>query len=171
MAGVFNGDVIIKQCIEQGLQDIRNNPWLIDHIMGQFNDEPSLRKAYGQQEIQNCKDWFLNNTVKVLLKYRLDKEETPCITIALGSSSEKEDMKHMSDQSTTTVTLMPAEINKPINYIIKPFTPTSFDEATGEIGVPNTVNIRIINPGMVVVDPKTGNGYVVIGKNTDSILI
>lgn len=166
---IFSGDTIIKLAIEQGLNDIRSNPWLIDNIMGQFK-EPAL-SVYGQKEIDRCKEWFLNNKTEVLLRYRNDKDEFPCVTIALNSSSEMEDMKHLADTSTESVILMPSDINKPINYIVKPFVPTEINNNTGFVGISNTRAIRLARPDMILVDVNNGNGYVIREIVEDGVLI
>lgn len=157
---IFSGDTVIKLAIEQGLSDIRSNLWLIDNIMGHFKD-PAL-STYGQKEIDRCKEWFKNNKIEVLLRYRLDKDEFPCVTIALNSSSEIEDMRHLADTSTESVVLMPSDINKPINYIVKPFVPSEVDNDSGFVGISSSIkSARLIQPGMILVDVSNGNGYVI----------
>ena len=155
---IFSGDTVIKLAVEQGLSDIRSNPWLIDNIMGHFKD-PAL-STYGQKEIDRCKEWFLNNKIEILLRYRLDKDEFPCVTIALNSSSEMEDMKHLADTSTESEILLPSDINKPISYIVKPFVPTEVDSSTGFVGIPESIKAsRLIRQGMILADVTNGNGY------------
>lgn len=168
---MFNGDLIIKLAIQQGLEDIRQNPWLIDDVMGQFSDEPALRAVYGDKEIQRCKEWFLNNKIDVYLRYRNDKDQLPCVTIGLGSSSEIESMATLADQTTETEELTGSAIGKPIGYLVKPFTPTEYDPSTGFVGTPKSVKLRIVQPGMVLVDPATGNGYRILDKNSDGVII
>src|SRR5574338_219491 len=98
--GIFQGDLIIKTAIELGMEDMRKNPWLIDHMLGDVVSNQYLRDKYGQKQIE---------------------------------------MKHMGDLSTETTVLMPNTIGKPIPYIVKPFTPKSYDHNTGEVGIdPNT---------------------------------
>lgn len=167
---IFSGDVVIKLAVEQGLADIRANPYLIDNIMGQFKD-PALA-TYGQKEIDRCKEWVLNNKIEVLLRYRLDKDEFPCVTIALNSSSELEDMKHLADTSTESVILMPSDINKPISYVVKPFVPTEFDINSGFVGIPSSAkNTQAIRAQMILVNLSTGDGYIIIDIAEGGILI
>jgi hypothetical protein len=158
---IFAGDVVIKLAIQQGLEDLRKNPWLLDDILGQFSSEPAMASVYGKKEIDAAKEWFLNNKIDIYMRYRLDKDQFPCITIALGSSSELDEMKHMADQSTEVVTLMPNDINKPISFVVKPFTPSSYDDDLGELVAPASVSLRQVRPGMILVDPDTGNGWVI----------
>ena len=167
---IFSGDVTLKLAIEQSLEDIRTNPYLIDNIMGQFK-EPHL-KSYGDKEIARCKEWFLNNKIEVLLRYRLDKDEFPCITIALNSSTEMDDMKHLGDTSTESAILLPSDINKPIGFIVKPFTPSELDRDSGFVGIPEgTKNLNAIRPDMILVDPATGNGYPILEVVDGGVMI
>jgi len=158
---IFAGDVIIAEAIRQGLEDMRKNLWLLDDVFGNFVQEPALRDKYGQKEIDAAKDWFMNNKIEVNLRYRNDKDHFPCVTIALGSSSEKEEMKHLADLSTEVETLMPNQIGKPIPYIVKPFVPDSYDQATGILTVPKSVKLKGVRAGQILVDPDTGIGYII----------
>jgi hypothetical protein len=158
---IFAGDVIIAEAIRQGLEDMRKNLWLLDDVFANFTKEPALKDKYGQKEIDAAKDWFLNNKIEVNLRYRNDKDQFPCVTIALGSSSEKEEMKHLGDLSTEVETLMPNQIGKPIPYIVKPFIPISYDQTTGVLTVPDSVSMRGVRSGQILVDPDTGNGYII----------
>ncbi len=166
---IFAGDVIIAEAIRQGLEDMRKNLWLLDDVFASFVKEPALRDKYGQKEIDAAKDWFTNNKIEVNLRYRNDKDQFPCVTIALGSSAEKEDMKHLSDLSTEVETLMPNQIGKPIPYIVKPFVPDSYNQTTGILSIPKSVKTRGVRPGQILVDPDTGNGYVIQAVTTEGI--
>ena len=168
---IFAGDVLIKAAIEQGLEDVRKNLWLIDDILSQFTQEEVLKTKYGQKEIDSAKDWFVNNNIAVNMKYRIDKDVFPCVSISLGSSNELEDMRHMADQSTSVETLMPSQIGKPIPYILKPFVPTSYDSESGLVGVPAELSLDDVNAGMVLVNPDSGDGYVILGTQAGSIQI
>jgi hypothetical protein len=158
---IFPGDVIIAETIRQGIEDLRKNPWLLDDVFSAFRNEPALKDKYGEKEISAAKDWFLNNKIEVNLRYRNDKDQFPCVTIALGSSIEKEDMKHLGDLSTHVETLMPNQIGKPIAYIVKPFTPEEYDLATGIVTVPTSVSLRQVRAGQILVNPDNANGYVI----------
>jgi hypothetical protein len=168
---IFSGDVIIKQAIELGLEDIRQNIWILDDIMGQFTQDARLAKVYGSKEISACREWFLNNRIEINLRYRLDKDQFPCITIGLGSSSEIEDMKHMADLSTEVEELMPNQIGKTIPYIIKPFVPKSYDSNTGLMAVDSKTSLRKAVAGQLLVDPTTGNAYPISNITAEGIFI
>lgn len=168
MSGIFPGDAIIKAAIELGIEDMRKNLWLIDHMLEDLVANPYLKEKFGQKQVDACKEWFVNNQIDVCLRPRDDKDRLPCITIEMGSSNEKSEMKSMADQSTESVMLLPNQINKPIPYVLKPFVPVSYDEDTGEISVSDNVDVGSVAPGMILVNPSNGNGYIIqsVGPNT-----
>jgi len=168
---IFAGDVVIAEAIRQGLDDMRKNPWLLDDVFSSFATDDSLKDKYGQKEIDNAKDWFLNNKIEVVMRYRLDKDQFPLVTIALGSSTEIEDMKHLGDLSTQVETLMPSKIGQPIPYIVKPFVPEAYDQSTGILTVPDSVSLRGVRAGQILVDPDKGLGYVIQDILPEGILL
>lgn len=170
--GIFQGDMIIKTAIELGMEDMRKNPWLIDHMFEDLIQNQYLAQKYGQKQIDACKEWFANNKIEFYMALSKDKDVTPCITISMGNSPEKQDMKTMADQSTETVLLMPNTIGKPIPYVVKPFVPVSYNEATGDLAIPdNSPGTDGVSVGMILVDPATGNGYGIIDITEDGIQI
>lgn len=156
---LFLGDLRIKAAMELGLEDISKNPWILNDILGDTLSNEYLRERYGTQ-IESCKQWLANNRVNVLLSNRDDKMEFPSIVIELGPSNEKPEMKHMADLSTETVKLMPNEINKPIAFVVKP-TAGSYNSTTGAFTFATTTDITTVSPGMVLVDPTSGTGYII----------
>lgn len=156
---LFLGDIRLKTCIELGLADITKNPWILDDILGDTLGNPYLRERYGSQ-IDSCKQWLANNRINIFMSARDDKVEFPCVTIEIGTSSEKADMKHMGDLSTESTVLYPNNINKPIPYVLKPVS-GSYDSNTGAFTFSTAVNLNNVSPGMILVDPTTGNGYVI----------
>ena len=161
---LFLGDQRLKACIQLGLEDIQKNLWILNDILGDSVANPYLQKLYGTQ-IESCKQWLANNRINIFMSARDDKVEFPCITIELGNSSEKSEMKHMADLSTETIQLMPTDINRPIPYVIKPIS-GSYEPISGSFTFGSAVDLTIVAPGMILVDPATGNGYVINDINT-----
>lgn len=171
MAGIFQGDIFIKLAIELGLEDIRKNPFLIDHMFEDLKTNRYVKEKYGEKQIDACKEWFANNQIDIYVRQRDDRDHLPCITVEIGQGNEKEDMKHMGDESTETVMLMPNKIGKPIPFIIKPFIPTGYDQATGDLAIDPSIDLSIVSPGMILVNPANGNGYVIQGVTEDGLQI
>jgi hypothetical protein len=159
---IFQSDLSIKTAIVLGLEDIRKDIWLLDDILGDCLTNPYLKDKYGQKQIDACKEWFKNNQIEVYMAERRDRDQYPCVTINLGTSQEKDDMKTMADQSTEKVRLLPNQIGKPIPYVVKPFGGFTYNPGTGELLVPSdTKNVDNIAIGMILVDPVAGQGYVI----------
>lgn len=170
--GVFQLDLSVLRAVELGLEDIRKNPWLINHMLGDCLDNPYLKDKYGQKQIDACREWFLNNNIQISMHLTNDKDQFPLIAITPGPAPEKIDMKSMADLSTETVVLLPQEINKPIAYIVKPFTPSGYDSSTGIVGIPaNTKGADTISAGMILVDPSNGQGFVIQDVTDEGIQI
>lgn len=172
MPGIFQGDIIIKRAIELGIEDMRKNPWLIDHMMDDLVKSPYFDKEYGQKQIDACKEWFKRSRIGFYMSQENGRNEYPCITIEMGSSNEKQEMKTMADQSTESEILLPNKIGKKIPYVVKPFVPTGYDISSGTVSLPdNLVGIDDVAEGMILVDPTTGNGYPIEDINADGIVI
>lgn len=156
---LFLGDIRIKTMLELGLDDIKKNDWLLNDVLGDTISNEYLRERYASQ-ISSCKQWLANNRIYIFMSERDDKMEFPCITIEMGTSNEKSDMKHMADLSTQSIKLLPNNINKPIPYVIKPLL-GSYDPSSGAFAFSSTVDLLTVSPGMVLVNPTTGVGYVI----------
>lgn len=169
ISGIFQGDLIIKTAIELGLEDMRSNPWLIEDVFSSLLNNPILKSRYGYKEIARAKEFILNNKIPIYMYHRIDKMEYPCITIHMGPSSEDEKQATLGDGSVCYQDYDPSDIAKTIPYIIPPFNPVSYDKATGIIQIPTDIaDYQYIEADMVVVDPKTGNGWIISGKTSNN---
>lgn len=173
--GIWQGDVIIKAMIDQSLDEMKNNPWLLDDVFKSLMVNKYVAAKVGKKNIDSAKEWLANNQVNVYVRPRNDKDQTPMVTIRPLQSNEKAEMKTMGDMSTERKILKPLEIGKPIPYIVKPFTPTGLDQANGLIMLPiKTPGIEGVSSGQFIVDPETGTGYViegVVGVDSDTLAI
>ena len=168
---IFQADAVLQTIIRLLIDDLRNNIWLIDHILKDFTSNPYLKKSYGQKQVDACKEWFLNNQIDVYSGFQSGKIKPPCVSIGLGPQKEKIDMKFMGDKDTEEIILLPKEIGKPIAYMVKPFVPTGYNEATGELGLPESVEMDQIAPGMLLLNPDTGIGYTIESVMPNSLFV
>lgn len=157
---IRQSDLLIKSTIELILKDMRDNPYLLDDVFSDLLNDPYLKDIYAK-DVENAKQWLKNTDIKVLLKLRADVQEFPCVTIALGGDIEDESKSTLSDQTVDTMDFEPSQINKPIGYIVKPFTPASYDKDEGLLECGET-DLSTVNPGMVLIDPDTGVGHEII---------
>jgi len=163
--GLFQGDVTIKMAIELALEDMQKNPWLIEDIFSDLLENPYLKEKYGMKEIQRAKDFLLNNKINLYMQHRLDSQNFPCITISEGAMDEDKSLATLADQSEIVDELNPDDIGRTISFIINPFDVISYNKDAGEVEMPKHPNFKYISPGMVAVDPDTGNGYVILEKS------
>tara|TARA_R100000951_G_scaffold112718_1_gene113471 strand:- start:2992 stop:3996 length:1005 start_codon:yes stop_codon:yes gene_type:complete len=169
---IWQGDVFFRRIVELTLEDLKNNDWLVDDILSDFVQDPMLSTIYGQKEIENAKKWLKENEISVLLPHRMDVEKFPCVTISIGSNTEDRALARLGDLSECVETFEASDIGRTIPYIIEPFAYESYVQLTGEIKVDTAVvDLSIVQPGMVVIDPKTGTGWVVASKTNNSIFI
>lgn len=137
---------------------MRKNIWLLDDVFSDFLEDEHLGD-YGAKEVARAKEWFINNRIEVLHKYRLDSQSYPCITITLGESPEVDSEATMADLSPDVQELTPEQISKPIPYIVKPFIPVSYID--GVLTAP--MDLDTVSPGMLIVNPETGDAWVIEG--------
>lgn len=158
---IFPGDAIIGEIINLIIEDIRKSPWIIEDILSDFIENPYLSKKYGMKEIQACKEWFKNNKIDVYVSIRPDETSRDYISVAIGPSSEDSSLSTLSDMSTEVDQLDPQHIGKPIPWVIPPFIPVSYDNLTGFIAIPNEIELIPVASGQPIINPKTGQGYIV----------
>jgi hypothetical protein len=169
---IFPGDVIIKTAIELGLDDLKKSPWIIEHIFSDFIENPYLKQKYGMKEIQRAKEFFFNNKIHLYMHSRQDKEEFPNITVRVGPSNEDKNLATLGDQSDCVAQFDPESLNKPLDFIVEPFTPVSYDISTGTMTLPNgSAGFEFVNEGMILVDIDNGNGYIVKTKKAKNKVI
>lgn len=163
--GIFQGDLVIKTAIELAIEDIRKNGWIIEDIFRTLVENPLLAQKYGMKEIARAKEFLLNNKINIYMRHRLDKMEYPCITISIGNSNEDKSLATLGDQSVAFEEYDANEIGKPVKFLVKPFKPVSYDKTTGILELPETIEeYRYIDAGMLLVDPATGNAFIINGK-------
>lgn len=172
MSGILPSDVLIKTAIELGIEDLRKNPWILHHMLSDFANNPYLKQKYGENQIASCIEWFQNNQIDIYLRYRKDRDRLPCITVTLGESSEKPDLKTLGDRSTESMLLYPNEIGKPIAYIVKPFVPLNYDVSTQTLYLPpeSMAGLSVV-PGMILVNPSSGVGFIITDVNPNGVVV
>ena len=168
---VFAADAVIKSAVELMIEDMRCNKWLIDDVFADFTTNPYLKKKY-QTQVQNAKDWFLNNKIHIELGYVEDSTDLPRISIVLGPSTQDANMSTMGDASPDIVMLLPNKIDKPIPFIVKAFTPVSYDPTSGFLEVPDGLKgYDKVTEGQIVVNVGTGMGFPILDIMGDIITI
>lgn len=163
--GIFQGDLVIKAAVKLAIDDMRKNPWLIEDVFSSLRENPLLKIEYGEKEIARAKEFILNNRIDIYAHHRLDKMTYPCVTISIGPSNEDKDLATLGDGSVAFEDFDPSDIGKRIKFLVPPFKAVSYDKTTGVLELPETVTeYRYLDAGMILLDPATGNGWIITGK-------
>jgi hypothetical protein len=101
----------------------------------------------------------------------MDKEEVPCITIQVSQSQEADDLATLADMSHIVDEFSPDQVSKPIKFIVPPFKITSYDNTTGLVVIPDTVDTINVRPEMVMVNPETGSAYIIQSIDSSGVFL
>jgi hypothetical protein len=167
--GIFQSDILIRSAIIAGLQELRDNPWLLDFAFAWLADDELTRdhKHYGQDGLREAKNWLLKNEIFVQMAYTPTKPELPAIGIELVDSSEAGATFGDTHHETAEDILTNEIVSNPAP-VIKPFTPKSYKSKTGIVTLPNKITTTNIFPGMVFFDTVANRGYVIEDVIDDS---
>ena len=91
---IFQTDAILKVLIEENLEQIKLNPWLIEQILWDFTHSQFLKTKYGEKQVRACKEWLETNGINVLPQFVKDKIKFPAVVITLGTSTETQELQN-----------------------------------------------------------------------------
>ncbi len=168
---IFQGDVIIRNTIIEGLKQLRDQPFLIEDIFQQFACDPTLIQEYGFEEIQRAKDFLLTSEIEVVMRHRNDNVTHPYISIALMDSRETESRAFLSDTGPITQDFDPKDVDMPIDFVVGPFSPATYDQATGVITLPEGFTTLNVVKGQAIADPVSGKGVVIKEVKDDKTIV
>lgn len=164
--GIFQSDVIIRSAILRALDNIYNDPRLIDSVFRSLEEDDLTSNELGAKQIELAKEWFLNSHVPVVMNFRAAEEAIPCITISLQESTEAE----QTHGDVHYVTQEPTAGDWPA--LTDPFSPKAYSPTSGIMLLPDGImGNRVIAPGMLVVT-RTGRSYAIneyLGDNEISL--
>jgi hypothetical protein len=145
--GIFQGDIVIRTALVAAINDLRANPWALDYVFSSLNADEMTRNTYGQKEMDQAKQWFLNNEIPVIHNLRIDNVRLPCISVSLQESNEVENL--LADRNYD----VEENYTEFLPTLFGPFIAESYDTETGILVIPATVyNTIAPNVGMVIED-------------------
>lgn len=155
---IFQGDLVIRSALVEGIADLRKHPWMIDDIFAQCAQEASLSQEYGYKEIRRAREWFEAHDIPVVMDHRKDDIRLPCITVHLSKASEALDRTNLGDQGLDEFlggdadeqVIDPKETEIRPVVILGPFTPESYNPTTGLITLPEGLDTTDVYPGQFV---------------------
>ena len=168
---IFQSDLIIRSSLIRALAFIRANPYYLDDIFSQTVTDTLLKDEFGYKEIQRAKNWFLQHNIPVIMSHRLEKDaQFPCITISIENSVEEIARTVMSDSGfveDVPYYIDESQIVSQPMVIIGPFTPVSYDPATGIIVLPDGFTTEWVVSGQFLKDTRNNRTYEIINRTCD----
>lgn len=152
--GIVLTDYVIESVIRDGLRDLRDRPELLDDLMSQLLED-YLKTDYGQQKLNELKDYIKNNKIYVIQSFGLQGGKFPCYSINLDNLNESDREAGMQDfDSTEEVEITPT-------VLAGPFTAT-FDDVSSAILVGDSVDLSEVRVRSYLTDA-AGTNFQVVG--------
>lgn len=143
----YSLDINLQGMLRYGLDYVVAHPEVVDEIFAGFK-EPHLKNMYGQKEIDQIRTWIISNEIPVVTAWSLTPQRIPCLSVHIASSAEDTANAFLGDHAGI------AETAKTARTIINEFVPTSYDNTTGVIVVPATIDISLVRPAHIIKDAK-----------------
>lgn len=106
--------VALHRIIWQGIQILKQNPDVLDHIFEYYTDE-LIDRDYGQKYINNIKKWFTTTEIPVVQAWSINPQQAPQIAIKLASEQEDESKSAVGDHfdfgEESTIGMAPFVVN------------------------------------------------------------
>ena len=150
MQGFILPELIIESIIRDGLDNVRQDPTIIDSVFAQLTRSYNSRK-YGSAEITKIKA-LVRKEIAVMFSYHEVDAKVPCYSIMVGTDNEDKRRAHLSDdyEEVSEQIADPDELealHRVDNLVV-----TAFDPTTGKVTVDSSTNLSMIYRGMIYVD-------------------
>jgi hypothetical protein len=150
-------DILIKTAMEGALADMRRNEYLLDDCFGGLVDDVLSKAEFGTKELNQAKNFIINNNIPVYLPYRVDSPSTPALLITRSQATEANDRASLADDGEDQA-YDPAKAGQPLHRIVPPFTPTFYDAVQGMVTMPSPHTTYQVAAGMFLM-AKNGRSY------------
>lgn len=159
-------DIILRSFFTFCIQDLRRNPWLLTDVfaLDDLEDDALSKVENGEKEYRNAYDFFQNNNISVVLKYRMDRAPTfPAISIELNSSSEHIPVTTLGDvQGISEGTFDPSDADIDIVKTYNNFNPLSYDPTSGTVTFPTNITTNKLGNGThILLEKATGRSFLI----------
>lgn len=150
MQGFILPELIVESLIRDGIQNVRNDPTIIDSVFAQLTRAYNSRK-YGETEITKIKA-LLQKEIAVMFSYHEVDAKVPCFSIMIGSDTEHKPRAHLSDdyESFDEQIVDAAELEA--LHRVDNMHVLSFDPLSGKVTVDDLTNLSPVYKGMIYVD-------------------
>lgn len=149
--GMAFPELVIESVIRDGLEDIKANLEFLDDVFSELTSPYASRK-YGATEIQKIKDMITKDNIAVVYALHDGAAKSPAYSIQLGMDGEDTPRTVLGDfeedqRVTTTDAQVIADRIKQTNVV-----PSSYSPTTGQVLVPDSVNLVDVRAGFIYVD-------------------
>lgn len=144
-------DLVIESVIRDGIENIKQNPAILDDLFGQLILPHNARK-YGATEIEKIKTLLDNKNIAVVHSFHLGASKSPAYSIQLGNDAEAKREARLDDFEEDI--LEDITDAQELQDLIKAegFTPDMYDPLTGIISLPDAVDLSEVYKGNIFVD-------------------
>ncbi len=146
-------EFFIEMIIREGLNDIKDNPLLIDMLFSKFT-LPIFSKEYGQRTIDEIKQYILEDKVAVVQAWTLIPEKVPCYSININNTEESPETAFFGDNAGWV-----ERTADPV--VLLTFVPVAYNPVSGFVDA-GTTNLSALYDGAIFVDA-AGNRFPIIG--------
>jgi len=88
--------VALHRLIQEGISILKQNPDILNEIFQYYTCEP-MSDQYGQEYVDQIKQWFLQTKIPVVQAWNLNLQRAPQIAIYLASEQEDETKSAVGD--------------------------------------------------------------------------
>lgn len=163
MNGFNVPELIIESLIRDGIQNVRNDPKIIDDLFAQLTRNYNSRK-YGSAEITKIKA-LVQKEIAVTFSYHEVDAKAPCISIMIGSDNEVAKRDHLGDhysEQTEDITdSAELEALKRVENLVV----ISYNELTGQVSVDDATDLSEVYRNMIYVDSANNEFPITGGVN------
>lgn len=161
--GIFQSDIVVRTAIIAALDDIRANPWNLDFVFQWLLHDELTLAQYGYKELEDSKNWILNNQIEVSLGYNYNNIKIPHIVIWQGEGSETQQI--LGDVSDTNPEHLTFFTQTPPTLTI---TPVSYDSETGIVTIAESTEKVFV--GQRLLDRVNNTAYLIEDVPTDNTI-
>ncbi len=150
MQGFILPELIIESIIRDGIENVRNDPTIIDSVFAQLTRAYNSRK-YGETEITKIKA-LIAKEIAVVFSYHEVDAKPLCFSIMVGSDTEHKNRAHLDDHYEEMVENIVDEEELEDLHRVDNLEVLSFDALSGKVTVDDATDLSPVYKGMIYVD-------------------
>lgn len=178
MQGFIQSELIIESVIRDGIDNIRNDPTIIDSVFAQLTRGYNNRK-YGVTEINKIKE-LITKEIAVVYTYHQVDASVPCFSIMIGSDGENPRRAHLGDHYEEVTEQIADPVALAALHRVNNLQVTAYDSISGKVTVNPSTDLSVVYRYMIYVDSlgvehaiisgisnEPGNKFFFIAKNSN----